>query len=371
MESAVRSRKIVKTGIIGIAVNAGLAAAKMVIGAITASVSVTTDGLNNLADALSSLITVISARLAARPADKAHPYGYGRTEYLSTLVIGCLIVYSGFSALMDAVPKLFTPEKPDYTSLTLWILAAGIVVKLLLGFYFQKEGKFLSSESLTASGKDSLSDVILSGSVLAAAIFYQFTGITIEAWLALLLSILIIKSGLDTLKETLTVILGSREDHETYQKVIDTLTSVEPVRGAYDLFFHDYGPSRKIASVHVEVPDTMTADEIDVLSRKLGEKVYEEDGIVLSAVGVYSYNTQDREVHRVRQKVREILSRYPDVQQMHGFYYNPETKELRFDIIIGFEASDRRQEYLQICQAVQEAYPDAVLRIGLDSDISS
>lgn len=365
-----RTAIITSTSLVGILTNFLLAAVKAVIGWVSGSLSVMLDGVNNLSDAGSSVITLLSAKLAQKPADKKHPYGYGRTEYLSTLIIALLILYAGISSLSESIQKIISGGDPEYSALSLWILAAAVLVKVGLGLYTERQAKKAGSESLAASGKDSLNDSLMSSAVLASALFFLWTGISLEAWVGLILSIFIIKSGFEILRDTLSEIIGERADSELSATIREAVLSVPGVLGAYDLFFHDYGPNRKIASIHVEVPDTWDAAKIDEVTRQIEQVVYQKSHVLLSAVGVYSKNTGNSQEKRIENTVRSILGKYPDVIQMHGFYVNEHNHEIRFDIIIGFDAPDRRGEYEQILDDCRRAFPDHQITITLDADIS-
>lgn len=363
-----RSAIIMQTSLVGIAVNALLAAAKAVIGWITGSLAVTLDGINNLTDAGSSVITLISTKLAGKEADKKHPYGFGRTEYLSTLIIAVIILYAGISSLFESVQKIIHGGVPSYTPLTLWILFFAVLVKIGLGLYTISKGKQANSGPLEASGKDALNDSIMSSAVLVCALIYLFFNVSLEAYVSLVISVFIIKSGIDITKEALSKIIGERTDPELAEKVRNEILKVEGISGAYDLFFNDYGPQRKIASVHIEIPDTWTADQIDEVSRIIEQNVYKNCGVILSAVGVYSKNTRDPQVRSMEKEVRRILNHYPNILQMHGFYADIEQKLLRFDLIIDFNVKNRREEYEQILEECRNTYPDYDVQITLDAD---
>lgn len=370
LDSKNRSAVIMKTSIVGIVVNALLAAAKAVIGWITGSLAVTLDGINNLTDAGSSLITLISTKLAGKEADKKHPYGYGRTEYLSTLIIALIILYAGISSLFESVEKIMHGGTPSYTPLTLWILFFAVLVKVGLGLYTISKGKQAASSSLEASGKDALNDSIMSSAVLVCALIYLFTRVSLEAWVSLVIAVFIIKSGIEIIRDALSKIIGERSDPELAEKVRNEILKVPGITGAYDLFFNDYGPQRKIASVHIEIPDTWSADQIDEASRLIEQNVYKNCGVLLSAIGVYAKNTTDPQVRKMEKEVRQILNHYPDILQMHGFYADTAQKQLRFDLIIDFNVKNRREEYTQILEECRNAYPDYDVQITLDADTS-
>ncbi|MBR3004936.1 MAG: cation transporter, partial [Lachnospiraceae bacterium] len=349
-----RDKVIVRTSIIGIIANVFLAAFKAAVGLISHSIAVTLDAVNNLSDALSSVITIVGTKLAAKSPDKKHPLGYGRIEYLSAMIVAAIVLYAGITSAVESIKKIIHPEAAEYSTVSLIIIAVAIAVKILLGLYVRKQGKKVSSGALTASGSDALFDAILSASVLASAIVYIITGLSLEAYVGVVISGFIIKAGIEMMIETLNDILGKRADAEL-SKQIKTLITEEPeVRGAYDLLINNYGPDKNVASVHIELSDTMTVDQVDVLTRRLQRKVFTETGVILTGVGVYSYNTQDDEAARVRNKVQEIVMNHEWALQMHGFYADAEAKTMRFDVVMSFDVE--QQEGLQtLYKEVKEA----------------
>ena len=364
-----RDKVIVRTSIIGIIANVFLAAFKAAVGLISHSIAVTLDAVNNLSDALSSVITIVGTKLAAKSPDKKHPLGYGRIEYLSAMIVAAIVLYAGITSAVESIKKIIHPEAAEYSTVSLIIIAVAIAVKILLGLYVRKQGKKVSSGALTASGSDALFDAILSASVLASAIVYIITGLSLEAYVGVVISGFIIKAGIEMMIETLNDILGKRADAEL-SKQIKTLITEEPeVRGAYDLLINNYGPDKNVASVHIELSDTMTVDQVDVLTRRLQRKVFTETGVILTGVGVYSYNTQDDEAARVRNKVQEIVMDHEWALQMHGFYADAEAKTMRFDGVMSFDVE--QQEGLQtLYKEVKEAFPDYEVVIAPDVDIS-
>ena len=365
-----RDRKIIRTSIIGILANIFLVAFKAFIGLTSNSIAIVMDAVNNLSDAASSVITIIGTKLARKEADRKHPFGYGRIEYLSAMVISVLVLYAGITAFIESVKKIITPETPDYTPVALIIVAAGVIVKIALGLYVKSVGKKVNSDSLINSGQDATLDSIISASTLVAAAVYIIFHISLEAWLGAVIAVVIIKSGIEMLRDTLSKILGERADAELAREIKRTVNSFPEVLGSYDLVLHNYGPDAFHGSVHIEVPDTFTADELDRLTRKLTAAVYEKTGVILTAVGVYSSNTKDALAVKTRKRVSEIALSHEHVMQMHGFYFDSEEKSIRFDIIVSFDAKNRREVCRQVTADIQKAFPDYRLEIVLDTDFS-
>ncbi len=365
-----RGRKIIQTSIIGILANVFLAAFKAVIGLTSNSIAIVMDAVNNLSDAASSVITIVGTKLAGREPDRKHPFGYGRIEYLSAMIISVLVLYAGITSLTESVKKIIQPDVPDYSAVALVIVGVGVVTKILLGRYVKGVGEKVNSDSLINSGEDATLDSIISASTLVAAVIYLVFHISLEAWLGAVIALVIIKSGIEMLRDTLSKVLGERVDAELARDIKATVNSFPEISGAYDLIIHNYGPDAYNGSVHIEVPDTLNADELDQLIRNVTMEVYHRHHVILTAVGVYSVNTRDPEAIAARSRVTEIVLTRPEVLQMHGFYVDNAAKTMRFDIIVSFDAKDRHEVYREIYADVQKAFPEYSLQIGLDTDFS-
>ena len=364
-----REKTIVRTSIIGIIANVFLAAFKAAVGIISNSIAVTLDAVNNLSDALSSVITIIGAKLGAKKPDKKHPLGYGRIEYLSSMIVAAIVLYAGITSLVESVKKIIHPEAADYGIVSLIIIAVAIIVKLLLGAYVKKQGEKVNSGALVASGKDASFDAILSASVLASAIVFLIWGISLEAYVGVIISIVIIKAGIEMMIETLNDIIGQRGEAEMAKKVRALVTEEPEVRGAYDLTLFNYGPDKYYGSLHMELPDTTTVDEVDVLTRKLQLKIFRETGVILTGIGVYSYNTSNAEAAEIRNTVQKTILSNEWALQMHGFYADTVNKTLRFDVVLSFDIES--EEALGIMQKqVQDLYPEYEITIFPDVDVT-
>ncbi len=365
-----REKTIIRTSIIGIIANVFLAGFKAVIGLMTNSIAIVLDAVNNISDAGSSLITIVGTKLAGREPDKKHPFGYGRIEYLSAMIISIIVLYAGITSLVESVKQIIRPETPDYTPVSLVIVAVAVVVKILLGRYVKSVGVKVNSDSLVNSGEDATLDSIISASTLVAAGIFLIFGVSLEAWLGAIISVVIIKSGFEMLRDTISQILGERNDVELAKSIKKTVLSFPDIHGAYDLVLNNYGPDTWNGSIHIEVPDTYSADSLDKLLRAIQVEVYKKHKVILTAIGVYSVNTKDPETIEVKRKVSDIVLSHPYVKQIHGFYLTKETKDIRFDIVVSFDAKDRRAVYNEVIASVQEAFPDYRLQCAMDTDFS-
>lgn len=364
-----RENIIVRTSYVGIAVNVLLAAFKAAVGLAVNSIAVVLDAVNNLSDALSSVITILGAKLATRRPDKEHPLGHGRVEYLSAMIVSAIVLYAGVTSLVESVKKIISPAKPEYTSISLVIIATAVVAKVILGRYVKSQGQKADSGALIASGTDALSDAILSLAVLLTAILYTTTGIALEAYVGVVISVFIIKAGFEMIQDTVKDILGRRADESISKQIKDLLLEEPEVIGAYDLFLHNYGPNKYYASVHLELPDVMTVEEVDVLTRRIQNKIYSKTGVIMTAVGVYSYNTTSTEVADIRNRIQKMVLAHDWALQMHGFYIDQEKKEIRFDVVMSFDI--RHKDGLEMLHnEIDKEFPEYTIYIAPDIDIT-
>ena len=365
-----RDKIIIRTSVIGIIANAFLAGFKAVIGLLSNSIAIVLDAVNNLSDTASSIITIVGTKLAGKPADRKHPFGHGRVEYLTALVIAVIVLYAGLTSLSESIKKIITPKTPKYTAVSMVIIGVAVVVKIVLGTFVKKTGERVNSDSLINSGKDAMLDSVISASTLIAAIVYITTKVSLEAWLGAVISIVIIKSGIDMLRETISQLLGERVDADLARNIKKTVREFPDVLGVYDLVLHNYGPDNYSGSLHIEIPDTYSADMIDVLNRAIAVAVFEKYHVILTAIGVYSMNTKSEKAAEVKTAIAKIVFSHEHVLQLHGFYLDEQLKNIRFDIIISFDEPDRNALYEHIKKDINEAYPDYTLEMVLDTDFT-
>ena len=368
-EVAIREKTIVRTSVIGIVTNLLLVGFKAFVGLMSNSIAIILDAVNNLSDALSSVVTIIGAKLGAKQPDKKHPLGYGRIEYLSSMIVAALVLYAGITSLVESIKKIFHPEAADYGTVTLVIISVAIVVKLLLVLYVKKQGKKVNSGALAASGSDAMFDAILSASVLASAIVYLVWGVSLEAYVGVIIAGFIIKAGIEMMIETLNDIIGKREDAEITKELKQIICEEEAVLGAYDVTLFNYGPNKNYGSVHVELPDTLTVDEVDRITRRIQTNVFHKTGVILTGIGVYSYNTSNDEAAQMRNRIQQTVLSHEWALQMHGFYADTEQKALRFDVVMSFDV-DRKEALETLYQEIRGLYPDYEILIVPDVDIA-
>lgn len=367
--SQTRSTTIVKASFIGILTNILLVIFKASIGILTNSIAILLDAVNNLSDVLSSTVTIIGAKLSEKEADKEHPLGHGRIEYLSAMIVASIILYAGITALIESIKKIISPATAEYTNISLIIMGVSIIVKILLGTYVKKIGQKVESQSLIASGKDALFDAVISTSVLATALIFMFYKISLEAYVGVLISVVIIRSGIEILKESTDDILGKRVDKALLKKIKKTICEDHNITGAYDLMLHNYGPQKYVGSVHIEIPDTMTADKIDILEREIVDNIFEKYGVFLAGISIYSINTKNPIITEMHLNILKMATSFEGVLQFHAFYVDLNQKTIRFDIVVDFSIPDKDELQMELKNRIKKEYPEYEVYIRTDMDI--
>lgn len=364
-----RTGEIIRVSYRGIAVNLLLVVFKAIVGLTAHSIAVVLDAVNNLSDALSSIITIVGAKLAGKAADRKHPYGHGRIEYISASIIALLVLLAGLTSMKESFEKLIHPAETKHTIFSIIILVAAVAAKILLGKYYQKKGAELNSDSLSASGTDALFDAVLSFATLIAAVISMTVGWNLEGLLGIVISVFILKAGYEIIKETLNHIIGIRAEDDFTAQIKSCICANPDVHGAYDLILHNYGPEKYFGSVHIEVDDSMTAREIDALSRTIVPQIYQEFGVLLT-IGIYATNTHSETAVQIRETVRHVVAQYPEILQMHGFYVEEAARAVSFDIMLDYEIENASELTGAISAELTERFPDYQFFINIDRDFS-
>ena len=364
-----RSQKIIRTSIIGIAANVLLAAFKAVVGILASSVAIVMDAVNNLSDALSSVITIIGTKLSERPADRKHPFGFGRVEYFSAIIISVIVLSAGITSLIESVKKIFEPTEPEYTTVTLIVIVVAIVVKLVLGQYVKKQGEQLKSDALIASGSDALFDAVITLATLVSAGVMLLWHVSLDGILGALISIVIIKAGIEMLASPVNELLGARISQDLLRDIKQEVLSFEGVHGVFDIILHNYGPNVLIGSLHVNVYDTMDAHEIHGLTRRITEKMYERHGIIMT-VGVYSIATGENKRAELQNAVMQTLARHKEILQVHGFYYFEKEHRISVDVVPDISVHDEAALSSQLTDEIKALVPGEEVTIVIDHNYS-
>jgi len=363
-----RSSQIIRTSWIGISTNVLLAAFKAVVGVLANSVAIVMDAVNNLSDALSSIITIVGTKLSLRPADRKHPFGHGRIEYFSAIIIAVIVLSAGVTSLIESVKKLFNPTEPSYTTATLVVIIVAIVAKLLLGRYVKHKGEQLKSDALVASGSDALFDSLITAATLLSAGIMLLWQVSLDGILGALISLVIIKAGVEMLASPINQLLGTSIPKELTNQIKKEVMDFDEVQGVYDLILHNYGPSVIIGSLHVSVRDTLTAYDIHGLGRRIAAEMFARHGIIMT-VGFYSVATGENRRTELQTAVMQVVASHKDIIQAHAFYYSEQERMLSVDIVPD-DNVDENALVSQLASEIQPLVPDMQVSIVVDHNYS-
>ena len=364
-----RSKQIIRTSVVGIVVNVLLAGFKALVGLLAHSVAIVLDAVNNLSDALSSVITIIGTKLSVKPADRKHPFGYGRVEYFTAIIIAVIVLTTGITSLIESIKKIINPTQPDYTTVTLVVIIVAILAKLALGWYVRRQGKKLDSDALVASGSDALFDAVITLATLISAGIMLIWNVSIDGYLGALISLVIIKAGLEMLASPINQLLGARASEDLIHEIKTEIMGMEGVQGVYDIILHGYGPNLSIGSLHIGIPDTMTAHEIHGLTRQIAETMMTRHGIVMT-VGIYANAIGDDQLAQLQGTVVQALASVDKVRQVHGFYYDEKRDLLTLDVVPDLSVTDDQAFTQDLLDRVKQVLPDKQVCILIDHNYS-
>ena len=364
-----RSKQIIRTSIVGIVANVLLAGFKALVGLLAHSVAIVLDAVNNLSDALSSVITIIGTKLSVKPADRKHPFGYGRVEYFTAIIIAVIVLTTGITSLIESVKKIINPTQPEYTTVTLVVIIVAILAKLALGWYVRRQGKKLESDALVASGSDALFDAVITLATLVSAGIMLIWNVSIDGYLGALISLVIVKAGIEMLASPINQLLGARASADLVHQIKTEVMEMEGVQGVYDIILHGYGPNLSIGSLHIGIPDTMTAHQIHGLTRQIAETMMARHGIVMT-VGIYANATGDDKLAELQGAVVQTLAGEEQVRQVHGFYYDEKRNLLSLDVVPDLSVTDDQAFTQALLDRLQQVLPDQKVCILIDHNYS-
>ena len=364
-----RNAQIIRTSVVGVATNVLLAAFKAIVGVLSHSFAIVMDAVNNLSDALSSVITIIGTKLSQRPADRNHPFGYGRVEYFSAIIIAVIVLSAGVTSLIESVKKLIHPTAPSYTTVTLIVVIVAIAVKLILGAYVKRQGKNLKSDALIASGSDALFDAIITLATLVSAAVMLIWGVSLDGILGTLISAFIIKAGIEMIASPVNELLGARVSPELISEIKREIMEFDEVHGVYDIILHNYGHDLMIGSLHVSVDDTLTAQDIHILTRKISTLMYTRHNIIMT-VGIYSTATGKNKRKELQSLVTQTLAAHKEIVQIHGFYYDEKENTIAVDIVPDYSVIDDATLCKTLTEELSTAIPGKAILITVDHNYS-
>ncbi len=364
-----RSAEIIRTSVIGVVVNVVLTIFKVIVGLMANSVAVMMDAVNNLSDAMSSVITIIGAMLSAHPADHEHPFGFGRVEYFSAIIIAVIVLSAGITSFIESVKKIVNPVEPDYSTMSIVIIVVAILFKLILGLYVKRQGRRLSSDALTASGSDALFDAVITFSTLVSAIVMLVWNVSLDGVLGALISLVIIKAGVEMLASPVNELLGARISQELVADIRNEVMTFDGVHGVFDVILHNYGPEVMIGSLHINVNDTMNAYDIHGLTRRISERMFDKFGIIMT-VGIYAVATGHDKRSHLQDALTQYLSKRQDILQIHGFYYYEEDNRMSVDVVPALSVRDDIQFRAKLTGELKKEFPDVEVGVVIDHNYS-
>ena len=358
---------IMTTSWLGVIVNILCALVKIIIGALAGSIAIISEGLNNAADVASSVLTIIGTKLAGKHPTKEHPFGFGRIEYLTSLIIAGMILLTAYETISEAIGLIFNPKKMDLSVLIIVIIAVSAVIKFALGAYVEKQGHKINSQALVGIGKDSKSDCIVSVVTIIATVVYIMFDISIDAYAGILTSLFIFKAGYEILKETVGDLLGAPGDKELADNIYKLVRSNPLVLNAADMMLHNYGPDRYSGSVNIEMDHALTVEQIYAAIHALQLQIMHEFNIVM-VFGVYAVDRDHENVIEMRKYIGTFVKNTEHVNSFHALYIDPNNNDIYCDLVVDYDLQDWDGLRKEFTRYMNEKYPSQELQLVIETE---
>ena len=361
-----RERLGSRTSILGIIVNLLLFAGKFTVGLLTGFVSVRADAINNLSDAGSSVVSLISFKLSSKPADRDHPYGHARIEYIASMIVSFLILYIGFDLLTESVGRILNPEKTEFSIVSIAVLSASVLAKLWLWYVNRGIGNKISSDVIKATAADSLSDAIATSAVIAAMLIGKFTSLDTDGYMGTVVAVIIMIAGVKILLETKDHILGGAPDPELVENIKAMVDECPQALGIHDMFIHNYGPGRVIASLHIEVDGSANIFDVHDAIDNVERRISSELGVICT-IHMDPIVTDDKRVCELREQVLALVREIDQRLNIHDFRFveGPTHTNIIFDIAVPFEVAIPEEEIIESARqkvsSLDESYFSVIL----------
>lgn len=357
----VRTSYGVMAGIIGIFANFTLFSGKMIIGLLINSISIMADGINNLSDAASSVISLVGVKMAEKPADKEHPFGHGRIEYISALIVSFMVLLVGITLLKDSFIKILNPEHIDFKWIPLFILIFSVIIKMWLSYINNKLGKKINSKILLATAADARNDVIITSGLILSLVAEKFTGLMIDGWSGFAISFIVILSGYGIAKDTLLPLLGEAVDKDTYENITKLVESYDGIIGSHDLITHNYGPSHIMATIHVEVSNSRDLRDVHDIIDSIERDVLEQYNIHL-LIHVDPLETQNKDFLLIKKNIEDLVYQLEKESSIHDFHISrkSQTNKISFDVVVPYTYNSQLKDSLlsDITDKLSILYPN-------------
>lgn len=364
-----RYRKIIKYNIWGIVINLLLSLGKLAVGLVTRSHAVTLDSIEGFSDIISAAFGIFSAKIGAKKADKEHPFGYGRMEYLMSILVTIIIILVGLRSIAESIREILDPhDSPDYNIEVVVIMSISLAVKLIYGIFLRKKGKELNADPLILTGTDYLGDALTSAAILAAILINKLFNTDIEHYLCIGISLMIIYSGVQMLRECVTKILGTPVDPEFRKKIKSMIIMEDSVYNVSNLVLHNYGEGVYVGSVDIEVDKNMRAGEINKLSRRLIQKA-DNLGLTLTAVGISGVDTDSTEANKIWDEILDIVRKHDNILRANSFAMDPDEKQISFSIVQDPTDPDKEASLRDLQNELCRHFSDMTINIQIQNGI--
>ena len=362
-----REGTVVTVSGLNILVNLIFAAIKVVIGLAVSSIAIVSEGVNNATDSATSLITIVGTKLSAKHPTEKHPFGFGRIEYLTSLLISVLILFTGAELMESSVKRIFAPQEMSISYVTMAIIAVSALVKLALGLYTIKEGRRVDSSSLVALGTECRSDSVVSVITLVTALVFLVFHVSLDAYAGIIMSLIVLKAGFEVLKETLSDILGQAGDKELAQELYCIIRAEPLVLNAADMMLHNYGPDAYSGSVNVEIDHSKTVEEVYAALHKLQLRIMHEKQITM-VFGIYAVDRDHAQIRQLREQVAAFVREQKHVTSYHALYIHPNGKDLYVDLVVDYDLADWEALRKDFTAYMAELYPDKHLELVIETN---
>lgn len=362
-----REGTVVTVSGLNILVNLIFAAIKVVIGLAVSSIAIVSEGVNNATDSATSLITIVGTKLSAKHPTEKHPFGFGRIEYLTSLLISVLILFTGAELMESSVKRIFAPQEMSISYVTMAIIAVSALVKLALGLYTIKEGRRVDSSSLVALGTECRSDSVVSVITLVTALVFLVFHVSLDAYAGIIMSLIVLKAGFEVLKETLSDILGQAGEKELAQELYRIIRAEPLVLNAADMMLHNYGPDAYSGSVNVEIDHSKTVGEVYAALHELQLRIMHEKHITM-VFGIYAVDRDHAQIRQLREQVAAFVREQKHVTSYHALYIHPNGKDLYVDLVVDYDLADWEALRKEFTAYMAELYPDKHLELVIETN---
>lgn len=362
-----REGTVVTVSGLNILVNLIFAAIKVVIGLAVSSIAIVSEGVNNATDSATSLITIVGTKLSAKHPTEKHPFGFGRIEYLTSLLISVLILFTGAELMESSVKRIFEPQEMSISYVTMAIIAVSALVKLALGLYTIKEGRRVDSSSLVALGTECRSDSVVSVITLVTALVFLVFRVSLDAYAGIIMSLIVLKAGFEVLKETLSDILGQAGEKELAQELYRIIRAEPLVLNAADMMLHNYGPDAYSGSVNVEIDHSKTVEEVYAALHELQLRIMHEKHITM-VFGIYAVDRDHAQIRQLREQVAAFVREQKHVTSYHALYIHPNGKDLYVDLVVDYDLADWEALRKEFTAYMAELYPDKHLELVIETN---